>query len=46
MRYFRKIVGDRLYLSPFSAEDAEIHFKNGKYTDVVYMDILAREFEA
>ncbi|MDD4797627.1 MAG: GNAT family protein [Eubacteriales bacterium] len=24
MRYFRKIVGERLYLSPFSADDSEI----------------------
>jgi RimJ/RimL family protein N-acetyltransferase len=24
MRYFRKIVGERLYLSPFNADDAEI----------------------
>ena len=27
MRYFRKIVGSRLYLSPFDADDAEIHAK-------------------
>lgn len=27
MPYFRKIVGERLYLSPFDAEDAEIQLK-------------------
>ena len=27
MRYFRKIVGQRLYLSPFNPEDPEIHTK-------------------
>jgi RimJ/RimL family protein N-acetyltransferase len=27
MRYFRKIVGERLYLSPFDADDAEIYTK-------------------
>ncbi|MCL2003771.1 MAG: GNAT family N-acetyltransferase [Oscillospiraceae bacterium] len=27
MRYFRKIVGERLYLSPFNADDTEIYTK-------------------
>ena len=27
MRYFRKIVGERLYLSPFNADDIEIYTK-------------------
>ena len=27
MRYFRKIVGERLYLSPFDADDVEIYTK-------------------
>ena len=27
MRYFRKIVGKRLYLSPFNADDIEIYTK-------------------
>ena len=27
MRYFRKIVGERLYLSPFDASDTDIHAK-------------------
>ena len=31
MRFFRKIVGKRLYLSPFDAEDSEIHSKWAKW---------------
>jgi hypothetical protein len=44
MRYFKKIKGERVYLSPINIEDAE------KYTEwlndlEIYMDILASEFE-
>jgi RimJ/RimL family protein N-acetyltransferase len=31
MGYFRKIVGERLYLSPFDADDTDIHFKWAKW---------------
>jgi len=31
MGYFHKIVGERLYLSPFDAEDTEIHSKWAKW---------------
>jgi len=31
MNYFRKIVGKRLYLSPFDAEDTNIHYKWAKW---------------
>jgi len=31
MAYFRKIVGERLYLSPFDSEDADIHVKWAKW---------------
>jgi len=31
MNYFRKIIGERLYLSPFDAEDANIHSKWAKW---------------
>jgi RimJ/RimL family protein N-acetyltransferase len=31
MPYFRKIIGERLYLSPFDAEDIEIHSKWAKW---------------
>ncbi|MDR2524765.1 MAG: hypothetical protein LBC83_01005 [Oscillospiraceae bacterium] len=27
MRFFRKVVGERLYLSPFDADDAEMHIR-------------------
>jgi hypothetical protein len=44
MRYFKKIKGERVYLSPINIEDAE------KYTEwlndlEIYMDILASKFE-
>jgi len=31
MKYFKKIVGERLYLSPFDAEDPDIHAKWAKW---------------
>ena len=31
MHFYRKIVGERLYFSPFNAEDTEIHFKWAKW---------------
>jgi len=38
MRYFRKIVGERLYLSPFDTEDTDIHSKWAEWMNdrVVY----------
>ncbi len=44
MQYFKKLIGDRIYLSPKDVSNEEIFLK-GKYYDKLHMDILENEFD-
>ncbi len=55
MKDFKKMMGKRCYLSPMNPEDAEKYvawlndmevaqYLGAKSYDIIYMDILAREF--
>ena len=44
MKYFKKIIGERLYLSPMNPEDAETYVK--WLSDSVDSDTILEEAEA